>query len=248
MKKIGLIALVVVAGSMAACGSKDQPPQNPQNPPGYPSAQPGYPPPGYPPQPGYPPGPQPTGQPGYPNQPGYPTPGPTGAPGPGPGPGPQPTAQPTGIPGFPAPAPTGGGTGGTAQALDPNAAAAATIALTALANTEAPGAAKEGPALAGSFAEGQTLEAPITIQPGKCYTFVAAGVGVQELEVSLVGVTPVPGLSPNMGQTKGTGGKAVLGSKNSCIKLALIPVPVSAKWVIRASKGAGIVAGQAYMK
>jgi hypothetical protein len=138
--------------------------------------------------------------------------------------------------------------GPSATPLDPNAVGAAGLALTALAATEAPGMTKEGAPMAGTFAEGQVLEQPITIQPGKCYTFIAAGVGPQELEIQLIAPTPVPGLSPLMGDQKSQGGKVVLGSKNNCIKLALIPVAVPSKWVIKATHGAGIVAGQAFSK
>ena len=108
--------------------------------------------------------------------------------------------------------------------------------------------AKEGAAIAGNFQEGQTLSQPITLQPGKCYTFLAAGIGPQELEIQLVAATPFPGLAPMMGDQKGTGGKVVLGPGSSCVKLALIPVPVQANWIVKATKGGGIVAGQAYSK
>jgi hypothetical protein len=250
MKKIGLVALVTVAALGAACGSKDdKPPQTAA------SFNAGYPP-GQPPPPGYPPGQPPPGYPpGQPPPPGYNTAPPAYPPPPGPQPtqapppGPQPTAQPTGVPGLPGlPQPTPSGGGGTATPLDPTAAAGATAILATMANTEAPGAQKEGSTIAGSFAEGQTLSTPVTIQPGKCYTFVAGGVGVTELEVSLA-LTPVPGLPPMPPQTaKGTGGKAVLGSKANCIKLALIPVPVQGTFTVKAVKGAGIAAGQAYVK
>jgi hypothetical protein len=146
------------------------------------------------------------------------------------------------------PPPSGGGGGPSATPLDPTAAGAAIMALGALATADAPGMSKEGPGLAGNFQQGQSLTQPITIQPGKCYTFVAAGVGPQELEIQLVAQTMVPGLSPKMGDQKGSGGRVALGAGSNCYKLALIPIPVNAQWVITATKGGGIVAGQAYSK
>ncbi|HEY8040262.1 MAG TPA: hypothetical protein VIF15_10740 [Polyangiaceae bacterium] len=146
------------------------------------------------------------------------------------------------------PPPPPAGNGSTATPLDPNAAGAAGLALMAMAATDAPGMAKEGAPMAGTFQDGQTLAQPITIQPGKCYTFIAAGVGPQQLEIQLVATTPFPGLAPMMGDQTGAGGKVVLGPGAKCIKLALIPVPVPAQWVIKATKGGGVVAGQAYSK
>ena len=53
------------------------------------------------------------------------------------------------------------------------------------ANSEAPGMAKEGATVAGNFQEGQTLESAFTFQPGKCYTVVAVGAGIQEIDILL---------------------------------------------------------------
>ncbi|MFO0673234.1 MAG: hypothetical protein U0235_27060 [Polyangiaceae bacterium] len=94
---------------------------------------------------------------------------------------------------------------------------------------------EQGAPLAGNYQEGQVLESNITIQPGKCYTFVAAGVGPQELEISLVPQAAIPGLPAmgSLGSAKGSGQKTVLGGGANCIKLALIPVAVPAKWVLR---------------
>jgi len=110
----------------------------------------------------------------------------------------------------------------------------------------------EGTPLAGSFQEGQVLEQPILIMPGKCYTFIAASAGVigpTELEIQLVAQSLIPGLAaPMMGEQKGTAGKVVLGKGTGCIKLALLPIGVPSKWVIKAIKGSGVVVGQAYSK
>lgn len=141
--------------------------------------------------------------------------------------------------------------GPSATPVDPATLGAATLALTADAAIEAPKMGQEGATLAGSFQEGQVLEQPIMIMPGKCYTFIAAstgGAGPQELEIQLVAQSIIPGLVPMMGEQKGAAGKVVLGKGTGCIKLALLPIGVPSKWVIKATKGNGTVVGQAYSK
>ena len=159
---------------------------------------------------------------------------------------------PMGIPGLP-PMPTSFGmpqaapSGPAATPIDPNFAGAAGAALGFIASTDAAGMQKEGAPLAGQFAEGQVLEQQITIQPGKCYAIVAAGVGPQELEVTLLPQSPIPGL-PAIGSAKGTGQKTVMGGGGNCVRLALMPVAVPAKWVLKSTRGGGLVAGQLYVK
>lgn len=141
--------------------------------------------------------------------------------------------------------------GPTATPVDPATLGAAVAALTADAAVDAPKMGQEGVTLAGTFQEGQVLEQPITIMPGKCYTFIAAstgGAGPQELEIQLVAQSLIPGLVPMMGDQKGSAGKVVLGKGTGCIKLALIPIAIPSKWVIKATRGSGTVIGQAYSK
>ncbi len=135
--------------------------------------------------------------------------------------------------------------------LDPNLAAAASAPLAAMGATEAPGATQEG-SIAGNFQQGQTLEGSFTMQPGKCYTVVASSAGIQQLDITLVGLTPIPGMNPTFGSATGkpgmAGSQAVLGSKTNCVKLALSPIAVQAKYIITATRGAGIGAAQLYSK
>ncbi len=252
MNRTGLLTVLAAASALsllAGC-SKDQPPaqqpqayqgQYPQQPGAYPQ-QPGA----YPQQPGaYPqqPGAYPQ-QPGaYPQQPGQ-------QPAPGPQPGPQPGPAPSGglqIPGLPGQQPSGGPSGGSAQAIDPNLAQLAVAPLTIFANTEAPGMAKEGPTVAGNFQEGQTLEGSFTFQPGKCYTVVAVGAGIQEIDIEMAYVTPIPGLNPTIGKDTQKGSQASIGGKGQCLK-PMSPFPANAKFVVRAAKGAGVAAAQLYSK
>lgn len=262
-------ALVLAVGSLisiAGCGGGNdaqQPPQTPQQPPpygynpnaGYPPPNNGYPPPntGYPPPSGSP-APQPTfGSPTGAPPAGGTTPPPAGG-GAGGTASPFPFPMPSGFPNLGAPPPAGGSggggaSGGSAQALDPNVAGVATAALNLVAGSETAGMQREGATIAGNFQQGQTLESGITIQPGRCYTFVAAGTA-QQIDITLVPVSPVPGLPTvgNMGSAKGTGQKTVLGGGGNCIKLAIVPVPVQAKWIVTATAGQGLIAAQAFVK
>ncbi len=51
------------------------------------------------------------------------------------------------------------------------------------------------------------------MQPGKCYTVIAVAApgGITELNVQLAAATPIPGLSPVLGQDQTTGPQAVVG-------------------------------------
>ena len=93
------------------------------------------------------------------------------------------------------------------------------------------------------------LEQPINIQPGKCYTIIAAGMGVQQVEVQLV-AQPAPMFPPTVIATSAPGGgpTAVLGGKaTGCWKNPL-PIGGPAKVVLKAARGAGMAAAQVYSK
>jgi hypothetical protein len=255
VNRTGLLSLLAVSTALtlvAGCSKDPPPPQQPQAYQGqYPQQQPGA----YPQQPGaYPqqqPGAYPQPQPGA-----YPQPQPGAYPQPGPQPGApaqpgQPGAPAAGglqIPGFPGQAPaSGGASGGSAQQIDPNLAQLAVAPLTMFANSEAPGMTKEGPTVAGNFQEGQTLEGSFSFQPGRCYTVVAVGAGIQEIDIEMAYVTPIPGLSPSIGKDSQKGAQASIGGKGNCLK-PLSPIPANAKYIVRAARGAGVAAAQLYVK
>jgi hypothetical protein len=270
----GLLTLASLAS--IGCGSDSSARQQPQQPPpGYAGGYgqqppPGYGQPGYG-QPGYGQQPPPYGQPGY-GQPGYqpppgqPAPYPSYPPPAGTQPAPagtQPAPAGTATGGFPfpfpfpQPAPSGGGTtpppqggssgGSSASPIDPNFASAATIPLQAYARTEAAGMSPEGPTVAAQFQEGQTLEQAVQLLPGKCYTVLSVGAGIQEMDIQLIAVTPVPNITGPLAQDQGGGSSASLGGRGNCFKWQL-PFGINAKYVLRASKGSGIAAGQLYVK
>jgi hypothetical protein len=120
----------------------------------------------------------------------------------------------------------------------------------ALAASDAQGMQREGNVVAGQFQEGQTLEGPFQLSAGKCYAVLAVGVGVMETDLTLV--ASVPGMNPVLAQDQGSGPKAVLGGGGNCYKLPIpagpFPVAFPAKFVVRASKGAGVIAAQLYVK
>jgi hypothetical protein len=136
--------------------------------------------------------------------------------------------------------------GGQAQPITGPGAMAADAILTGLAQQEAAGQ-PEGTAFAGQFAEGQVLEQPINLQPGKCYTVVAASVGaVSELDVMLQAQLP-PMPASTVAQDQGSGPTATLGGKAGCWKYPL-PIAAPAKVVLRVTKGNGMAAAKVYMK
>jgi hypothetical protein len=106
--------------------------------------------------------------------------------------------------------------------------------------------AREGATMAGSFREGQTLEQPFQMLPGKCYTVLAVGAGITQLDIAIVAVTPMPQTSGVLVQASG-GSTTALRGRGNCFRWAL-PVGIHAKVVLRAARGQGVAAGQLYAK
>ncbi len=104
-----------------------------------------------------------------------------------------------------------------------------------------------GAVVAAQFAAGQILETAVTLQPNKCYTVLAVGVGVQTVDITLVLTTPIPGMNPTLARDSGGGTQASLGGKGRCYTWPA-PIAAQAKFVITATAGQGIAAGQLYVK
>lgn len=268
MNRTARLVSALVVASLGACVDQPQP-QSGYNP-GYgppagynPGAgygpAPGYGPPvGYNPGAGYNPGEYPapaSTYPGYPPAPTATAPAPAPVPtGSAPAPAPAPSTQaPGGIP-WPFPFPTPGAApggqpsgAGSATPVDPSLAQAAMAPLMAYAQQEVPGMQREGNPVAAQFTEGQTLETSFQMLPGKCYSVLAVGAGMQQLDLQIIALTPVPGLNPVVAQSSGSGDHASLGGKGSCFKwMALFGI--NAKHVITATRGQGVAAGQLYVK
>ena len=141
-----------------------------------------------------------------------------------------------------------GASGGQATPVAPAAAMAADAILTGLAQQDAAGMQPEGTAFAGQFAEGQTLEQPINLQPGKCYTVVAGGIGaLQEVDVMIQGqLAPLP--PTTLAQDNQNGPTATLGGKAAGCWKNPSPIPIPAKVVLRVTKGNGMAAAKVYVK
>lgn len=145
------------------------------------------------------------------------------------------------------------GWSGNATRIDPTMAALATGALAQVAGTEAPGMQPEGTLGAANFTQGQSLEHVFQMIPGKCYTVVGVGAGIQQLDIAMTVVSPLPGFNPppfgvNDKKTTPLGSQSVLGSKTKCVKLVLLPAPLPVKFTITATKGQGLAAAQLFSK
>jgi len=152
---------------------------------------------------------------------------------------------PAGIPGVATTA-----SGPTAQALDPTAAQAATQLIAPLGTQHAPAGAKPvGSAIAGNFQTGQSLEAQVQMNPGKCYTVVGVGLPpVANLDISLVPTVGLPGLpAVTMAADNSVGSTAIVGDKPNCFKWAF-PMSGMVKVVMTVSQGSGVAAAQVFEK
>jgi hypothetical protein len=125
-------------------------------------------------------------------------------------------------------------------------AAALSPAIQMAAQSEAPGMQPDGQSFAGQFQQGQTLEQAINIQAGKCYTIVAAGLGVQQIEIQLIAQqAPLPPVV----LAQGSGGPtATLGGKGAGCFRNPLPIGGPGKVVLKAASGAGMVGAQVYVK
>jgi hypothetical protein len=153
-------------------------------------------------------------------------------------------------PAGPGPAPTAGVSGSACVPLDPTAAAAATQLIAPLGASHAPaGAQPVGALVAGQCTTGQSLEADVPVQPGRCYTVVGAALApVQDLDLQLSAPLGVTGLgSPVLAEDKSDGPTAVLGESPHCFKWAW-PQAATMKLVVRVQAGQGVVAAQVYAK
>ena len=156
-----------------------------------------------------------------------------------------PGAVPTTIPGVATTA-----QGPAATPLDPATAQVVTSLIAPLAATAAaPGSKPVGSAIAGNFAQGQSLESIVQMNPGKCYTIVGAGAPtIQNLDIQLVPSISVPGLPAAVVAADSTqGATAIVGQQPNCYKWAL-PMGGTMKVVLSVSAGQGMAAAQVFEK
>ena len=111
------------------------------------------------------------------------------------------------------------------------------------------GAKAVGTAMVGQFQTNTLLENQVQLQPNKCYTVVATALPpVTEVNVQLVLLTPLPGMTPVLAVDQDSGPTAVLGKKATCYKWMFGTIPASAKVVVQVTGGSGLVAAQTYEK
>lgn len=140
--------------------------------------------------------------------------------------------------------------GPNATPLDPTAAQAATQLIAPLgAQHAAAGAKPVGSAIAGNFQQGQSLEAQVQMNPGKCYTVVGVGLPpVANLDIALVPAVGLPGVPPaTLAADNTVGPNAIVGDKPNCFKWAF-PMSGMMKVVMTVSQGSGVAAAQVFEK
>jgi hypothetical protein len=135
--------------------------------------------------------------------------------------------------------------GGSAQEVDASLAEAVKPLLQQLLKTQVPAGAKPmGNLIVANFsAPGQKLEKQLLLTGNKCYTVVAAGVGVAEVNLKFVPVLP---MAQPIAEDKTTGPQAVLGPSPNCYNQMIVSAPMNL--VIEVPQGQGLVAVQAYEK
>ncbi|HET7545858.1 MAG TPA: hypothetical protein VFK05_38585 [Polyangiaceae bacterium] len=141
-------------------------------------------------------------------------------------------------------------TGPAATPLDPATAQVVTSLIAPLAaSAAAPGAKPVGAAIAGNFAQGQSLESTVQMNPGKCYTIIGAGVPtITNLDIQLVPSIAIPGMpAAVVAADSSQGSTAIVGQQPNCYKWAL-PMGGTMKVVVSVSGGQGMAAAQLYEK
>jgi hypothetical protein len=157
---------------------------------------------------------------------------------------PQTYAQPTATSTAPPPTATASATPPAPAAptpLDALAQAGLDQNIQGRAKKDAAGMKPVGDLFGGAVTESGHVESPLNMDPGKCYVVLAAGQGgITELDIEIQG-SPVP--AP-IAVDNTTGAEAAI---KPCYKNVL-PVPLVAKVLLKATHGAGAVAGRVYVK
>jgi len=150
---------------------------------------------------------------------------------------------PAGFPALPPIPVATAASGPTATPIDPAAAAVVTGPLTLLAP---PGMKPVGAPIAGTFAQGQSLEQIVQLNNGKCYTVVAVGVPGQVQNVDVQFKPTLAALGTVVLASDSTVGATAILGQNPCYKAtALTP---TLKLVVTVTAGQGIAAAQVFEK
>jgi hypothetical protein len=120
----------------------------------------------------------------------------------------------------------------------------AVAALQAEAAKSAPGMSPEGEMAKGQLQEGGHIAFLVTMQPGRCYTIVGYGAGLQDLDLNLL----APPFYNLLAAQDGMNGPAAVIGKGKSPMCPALPIAVPYKVDVFAQKGAGSVAVQVYSK
>jgi len=154
------------------------------------------------------------------------------------------TTQTTGTGAGGATTDTGGSTPTQATALPGGPLLSPMLRGTAQSDTA--GMNEDGSAFGANFLQGQIFEQPFHIQPGRCYTVVALGMGISELDVEIVVQQP-PAPEWVAASDDTAGPHAILGGKGQCFENPF-PVGAPAKVRLKASAGSGMAVAQIYSR
>ncbi|MCH2109318.1 MAG: hypothetical protein MK135_08310 [Polyangiaceae bacterium] len=143
-----------------------------------------------------------------------------------------------------------------ATPVDLSMAAQAGPLIQYLAASHLPGGSRPyGSPFAAQFAEGQVFDQEIQLNPGHCYTVVAAGLPpVVELELVLEALplatttnesSETTAAAPPFAQDTLRGAQAILGGRSSCLKVSLAG---AYRLRVEVSQGQGVVAGQVFIQ
>ena len=121
---------------------------------------------------------------------------------------------------------------------------AAEMGLRAAAARHAPGMTAEGQVARGNLIEGGHIGFVTNMEPSKCYTIVAFGAGVSDLDINLLAP---PFYNFLTGQDAMSGDTAVIGASPRPI-CPVVPIAVPYKVDLYARRGGGAVAAQVYSK
>jgi hypothetical protein len=118
--------------------------------------------------------------------------------------------------------------------------AAIDLAITTASAKVAPKMAEEGQPGRATLKEGEHFAMVVTLQPNRCYTFVAFSPpgSISQLDMKLLGVAIAVEAGKSSPPDKATPGLSVMGKTTGAI-CPILPVPVPYKVDVVATKGAG---------
>jgi hypothetical protein len=114
------------------------------------------------------------------------------------------------------------------------------------AQTDARGMTAEGQLMSAKLQAGAHAQAPLTLQPGRCYSIVGfGGIGVFEYQLNLITAPPLP--PQVLAQSAAGRADPTLGPNEQCITNPY-PLPLSVNVDMNVVRGQGLVGARAYRR